>query len=53
MKLLDRIAINRLVSILTSFILQIIKIFKTTEPVDDITPKPPRKLPFFRRRKKL
>jgi hypothetical protein len=44
MKLLDKIALNRLLSILASFILGIIKILspKSVEEID--TPKPKRKI---------
>lgn len=53
MRFLDKIALNRLVSILTSFVINIIKLLKSNEAIDDITPKPPKKTPFFRRRKNL
>lgn len=43
MRLLDKIALNRLISIITSFILSLLKIF-APKVVDDIEiPKPKRK----------
>lgn len=43
MKILDRIVLNRLISIITSFILGLIKIF-APKSIDDIElPKPKRK----------
>jgi len=40
MNILDRISLNRLINILTNFILGILKIF-APKPID--TPKPPRR----------
>lgn len=42
MKLLDRIALNRLLKIITNFILGLLKIFKPAN-TDTIVPKPPSK----------
>lgn len=55
MRLLDRIALNRLVSIITGFILAIVKILalKTSEEEDIDEPKPPkRRVPWLRRKNK-
>ena len=44
MRLLDKIALNRLISIITNFILGLIKIF-SPQSIDDIDiPKPKRKI---------
>lgn len=51
MRFLDKIALNRLIAILTSFILGIIKIFAPNKSIDDIVPPPP-KVPLIKRRKK-
>lgn len=50
MKLLDKIALNRLLSIISSFILGIIKILspKSVEEID--TPKPKRKILPWRKK---
>jgi hypothetical protein len=50
MKILDRIALNRLISILTSFILSLAKILSKTQVdnISPITPKPP-KVPLRKR----
>jgi hypothetical protein len=46
MKLLDKIALNRLVAIITNFILGLIKIF-APKSLDDIdVPKPPKRKIF-------
>lgn len=39
MKFLDKIAINRLISILTNFVLFLIKIFKPSDSVNTPTPR--------------
>lgn len=39
MKLLDKIALNRLLTIITSFILSLIKIFHDHKEIDPSTPK--------------
>jgi hypothetical protein len=54
MKLLDRIALNRLVSIITGFILAITKIIMSHSEVEDIDePVPPkRRIPWLKRKKK-
>lgn len=48
MKFLDKIALNRLISIIADFILSIVKLLKPTQPHDtiDIVPKPKRKRPL-------
>lgn len=53
MKFLDKIALNRLISIISSFILSVIKIIKgNSKQTIDITPKPPiKKIPILKRRK--
>lgn len=52
MRLLDRIALNRLISIITSFILSLAKIFSPKQKTDDITPKPPKvKFPYINKLK--
>jgi hypothetical protein len=43
MKILDRIALNRLISIITNFILGLIKIFAPKSVEDIEIPKPKRK----------
>jgi hypothetical protein len=51
MRLIDKIALNRLISIITNFILGLLKIF-APKAIDDIEiPKPPKKI-FPRWRKK-
>jgi hypothetical protein len=52
MKIIDRIAINRLISILTNFILSLIKIFNK-KTIDNITPIKPDKKPFPWLRKQI
>jgi hypothetical protein len=51
MKFLDKIALNRMIAIITSFILGVLKLFKGSMTTDDTTPTPP-KIPLFKRRKK-
>lgn len=48
MKLLDKIALNRLISIITNFILGILKIFapKTIDDIDILKPKRKKILPW-------
>ena len=54
MKLLDKIALNRLISILTNFILGLVKIFnKNTNGIDVPTPDLPDNKPFPWLRKKV
>ena len=54
MRLLDRLALNRLVSIITGFILAIVKILEShthDEKIDEpVGPK--RRIPWLRRKKK-
>jgi hypothetical protein len=52
MKLLDRIALNRLISIITSFILSIMKIF-ANKNIDNVVPDVPDDKPFPWLRKKV
>ena len=52
MRVLDKIALNRLISIITSFILSLAKIFGTENKVDDTVPKPPKlKFPYINKLK--
>ena len=44
MRIIDKIALNRLLSILSSFILGLLKIFAPTSVEDIDTPKPKRKI---------
>ena len=54
MKFLDRLALNRLISILTNFVLSLIKIFsKNTNSIDIPTPNLPDNKPFPWLRKKI
>jgi len=53
MKFLDRLALNRLISILTSFILGILKIFNKQDGVNIPTPDLPDNKPFPWLRKKV
>ena len=46
MKFLDRLAFNRLVAILTNFILSILKIFHKQDGIDIPTPNMPDNKPF-------
>lgn len=50
MRLLDKIALNRLIAIITSFILGILKLIPNDTKPNDV-PAPPR-FPLFKRRKK-
>lgn len=45
MRVIDKIALNRLISIITSFIINLLKLFapKTVDKIDIIKPKPKRK----------
>lgn len=54
MRLLDRIALNRLLSIITGFILAIVKVLASHSEVEDIDePVPPkRRIPWLKRKKK-
>lgn len=56
MRVIDKIALNRLVAIIANFILSIIKIFapKAVEDIEvpEITPERKRIFPIFRRKKK-
>lgn len=55
MKILDKIALNRLIAIIADFILQLIKIVspKSVEDVEiDIKPDKRKIFPIFRRKKK-
>jgi len=54
MKLLDRIALNRLISIITGFILAITKIIVSHSEVEDIDEPVPqkRRIPWLKRKKK-
>lgn len=40
MRLLDKIALNRLISIITNFIITMVKLFKPSDK-NDIVPQPP------------
>lgn len=51
MRFLDKIALNRLIAILASFVLNVIKLFAPNKSVDDIVPPPPR-VPLLKRRRK-
>jgi hypothetical protein len=52
MRILDRIALNRLISIITSFILSLAKIFGTEKRTDDTVPKPPKlRFPYINKLK--
>lgn len=53
MKFLDRLALNRLIAILTSFILAVLKIFNKQDDVDIPTPDLPDNRPFPWLRKKI
>lgn len=53
MKFLDKIALNRLISIITSFILSLIKIFNPSIKIDDIPPNEKHKRPFIDKLKRL
>jgi len=46
MKLIDRIALNRLIKILTNFILAIIKIFQKNDKPTPVEPPPSRPKPL-------
>lgn len=54
MNILDRIALNRLIKIITNFILAILKIFAPKDTIDNIVPSPPetkrRKFPWIRKK---
>lgn len=56
MKILDKMAFNRLVAIIANFVLSVIKIFapKAVEDIEvpDITPERRKIFPIFRRKKK-
>lgn len=56
MRVIDKIALNRLVAIIANFILSIIKIFapKAVEDIEvpNVTPERKRIFPIFRRKKK-
>lgn len=56
MRVIDKIALNRLVAIIANFILSIIKIFapKAVEDIEvpEVTPERKRIFPIFRRKKK-
>lgn len=54
MRLLDRIALNRLISIITGFILAITKIIVSRSDNDnnDIPDPPKRRIPWIKRKKK-
>lgn len=56
MRVIDKIALNRLVAIIANFILSIIKIFapKAVEDIEvpSVTPERKRIFPIFRRKKK-
>lgn len=56
MRVIDKIALNRLVAIIANFILSIIKIFapKTVEDIEvpEVTPERKKIFPIFRRKKK-
>lgn len=55
MKFLDRLALNRLISIILNFVLSVIKIIapKTGKDLDNINPMPPIPKPPLRKRKPL
>lgn len=54
MKFLDRLALNRLISILTNFIISLVKIFsKNKDSIDIPTPDLPDNKPFPWLRKKI
>lgn len=54
MNILDRIALNRLIKIITNFIIAILKIFAPNDKIDNIVPNPPenkkRKFPWIRKK---
>lgn len=56
MRVIDKIALNRLVAIIANFILSIIKIFapKAVEDIEvpEVTPERKKIFPIFRRKKK-
>ena len=52
MKIIDKIALNRLIAILTNFILSIIKIF-SPKNIDGVVPIKPDKRPFPWLRKQI
>ena len=56
MRILDKIAFNRLIAIIANFILSIIKIFATKAveniEVPEVTPERKKIFPIFRRKKK-
>jgi hypothetical protein len=56
MRILDKIAFNRLVAIIANFILSVIKIFapKAVEDIEvpEVTPERKKIFPIFRRKKK-
>jgi len=52
MKILDRIALNRLINIITSFILSIMKIF-ANKNIDNVVPHVPDNQPFPWLRKQI